>query len=167
MASRPLTASAQIWPFKRVALRALAYGTSEFAHQPKLRFVPEPTQLLVKPFDPTVKTGIIKAIEIADLGLNPMADGNVIRITVPAPSAERRQQLVAQVKKMAEDTKVALRNERRDANKQIDALVKDKSQQVSEDQGRDAKAEVDELTRKHTESVDALCAKKSSEVEEI
>src|SRR5436190_17095438 len=77
--------------------------------------VPEPNQLLVKPFDPASKNDIIKAIEKADLGLNPMSEGQTIRISVPAPSAERRQQLVGQVKKMAEASKNATRNERRDA----------------------------------------------------
>src|SRR5688500_1907144 len=96
--------------------------------------VPEPNQLLVKPFDPSVKTDIIKAIEKADLGLNPMSEGAQIRINVPAPSAERRQQLVGQVKKMGEDTKVAVRNERRDAIKHVEMLVKDKSARLSEDQ---------------------------------
>src|SRR5688572_416231 len=110
--------------------------------------VPEPNQLLVKPFDPSSKNDIIKAIEKADLGLNPMSDGTTVRINVPAPSAERRQQLVGQVKKMAEDTKVAIRNERRDANKHIDTLVKDKAARISEDQGKNAKAQVEEMTKK-------------------
>ena len=65
----------------------------------------------------------MKAIESADLGLNPMSDGNVIRINVPPPSQERRRQLVGQVRKMAEDTRVAVRNERPDANKKIDQLA--------------------------------------------
>ncbi|UCD76797.1 MAG: ribosome recycling factor [Phycisphaerales bacterium] len=129
--------------------------------------VPEPTQLLVKPFDPMSKSGIVKAIEIADLGLNPMVDGEVIRINVPPPSGERRQQLVVQVRKMAEDAKVSVRNERREANKHVDQTVKDKSTPVSEDQGHDAKDEIDELTRKHIESIDAHCDKKVSEIEEV
>ncbi len=128
--------------------------------------VPEPTQLLVKPFDPTSKSSIIKGLEIADLGLNPMADGEAIRINVPALSGERRQQLVSQVKKMAEDARVAVRNERRDANKHVDQLVKDKSSSVSEDQGRDTKQDIDELTKKHIATIDEHCAKKVSEIEE-
>ncbi len=126
--------------------------------------VPEPTQLLVKPFDPSSKNEIIKALEVADLGLNPQAEGSQIRINVPAPSNERRKQLVGQVKKMAEDARVAIRNERRDANKLIDTAVKDKSLHISEDQGKDAKSQVDELTKKHIASIDASCDKKSTEV---
>lgn len=128
--------------------------------------VPEPTQLLVRPFDPSSKGEIVKAIETADLGLNPMADENAIRINVPAPSAERRRQLVGQVKKMAEEAKIAIRNERRDANKLIDQIVKDKSNHVSEDLGHDAKGEIDAMTKKHVDRVDAICAKKSKEIEE-
>lgn len=129
--------------------------------------VPEPNQLMVKPFDPSSKNDIIKAIEKADLGLNPMPEGNAIRISVPAPSAERRQQLVAQVKKMAEDAKVAVRNERRDANKHIDQLVKDKAQHLSEDQGKTAKAQIEDMTKKHIDQLDAMSAKKATEITEV
>jgi ribosome recycling factor len=129
--------------------------------------VPEPNQLLVKPFDPSSKNEIIKAIERADLGLNPMSEGTSIRINVPAPSAERRQQIVGQIKKMAEDTKVAVRNERRDAIKHIDSLVKDKSVHLSEDEAKRRKDEIESMTKKHIEQVDQMCAKKSAEVVQV
>jgi len=129
--------------------------------------VTEPTQLLVKPFDPSIKTEIIKAIERADLGLNPQAEGNQIRISVPAPSRERRLQLVNQVKKTAEDSKVAIRNERRDAIKHIDTMAKDKSAHVSEDEAKRRKEEIESLTKKHIETIEAMCAKKSAEVQEV
>ncbi len=129
--------------------------------------VPEPTQLLVKPFDPSVKHEIVKVLESSDLGFNPQVDGQTIRIAVPPPSAERRKQLVGQVKKMAEDAKVALRNERRDAMKLIDQLVKDKDTQVSEDQGHDAKDQVEKLTKKHIEMIEGLIEKKVAEVMEV
>lgn len=129
--------------------------------------VPEPTQLLVKPFDPTVKNEIIKAIETADLGLNPMAEGTSIRINVPAPSQERRKQLVGQVRKMAEEARISIRNERRDGNKHLDQLVKDKSNGVSEDQGKAAKAKIDDLTKEHIGIVDTHCDKKAAEIEEV
>ena len=129
--------------------------------------VPEPTMLLVKPFDPGAKAEIIKAIETADLGLNPSADGPSIRISVPSPSAERRKQLVGQVKKLAEDARVAVRNERRDANKHIDQLVKDKTNDVSEDAGKGAKHDVEENTKKHVARIDEVCKKKVTEVEDI
>jgi ribosome recycling factor len=126
--------------------------------------VPEPTQILIKPFDPTSKNEIIKAIEKADLGLNPMSEGAQIRINVPAPSAERRQQLVGQVKKMGEDAKVAIRNERRDAIKHIDTLIKDKNAHLSEDQGKQSKFQVEEFTKKHIEQIEQMASKKSAEV---
>ena len=129
--------------------------------------VPEPTMLLVKPFDPGAKAEIIKAIETADLGLNPSADGPSIRISVPSPSDERRKQLVGQVKKMAEDARVAVRSERRDANKHIDQLVKDKTNDVSEDAGKGAKHDVEEHTKKHVARIDEVCKKKVTEVEDV
>lgn len=129
--------------------------------------VPEPTQLLVKPFDPGAKSAIIKAIESADLGLNPQAEGNQIRIAVPAPSQERRQQLVHQLRKLAEDARIAIRNERRDAMKHIDKLVKDKENSFSEDDGKAFKEEIEDLTKQHTEKIDQLADNKAKEVEDV
>ncbi len=127
--------------------------------------VPEPTLLLVKPFDPTSVAAIVRALETADLGLNPQSERNAIRINVPAPSAQRRQQLATQVKKMAEDARVTTRNERRDANKLVDQIAKDKSSHLSEDGAKDAKDEVEKLTKKHIELIDQVCAKKVDEIE--
>jgi ribosome recycling factor len=143
------------------------YGSSTDLKALAAISVPEPNQLLVKPFDPSSKQDIIKAIEKADLGLNPMSEGQAIRISVPAPSAERRQQLVSQVKKMAEDTKVAVRNERRDAIKHIDGMIKDKSQNLSEDIGKRHKDEIEAMTKKHVEQIDQMCTKKSTEITEV
>jgi ribosome recycling factor len=128
--------------------------------------VPEPTLLLVKPFDPSSASGIVKALETADLGLNPQSDGQSIRIAVPPPSAERRKQLMAQVRKMAEEARVAVRNERREANRHIDQLVKDKTSHLSEDNAKDAKDEVEKLTKEHITKVDERCEKKVAEIEE-
>ena len=127
--------------------------------------VPEPTQLMVKPFDPSTKNEIIKAIEKADLGLNPMSEGNAIRINVPAPSAERRQQLVNQIKRMGEESKVAIRNERRDAIKHVDGQVKEKV--VSEDQGKSAKSQIEDMTKKHIDQIDQMASRKSAEVTQV
>lgn len=142
------------------------YGNHTDLRELAVVSVPEATQLLIKPFDPAAKNEIIKAIESADLGLNPMAEGNQIRINVPSPSNERRKQLVAQVKKMAEDARIAVRNERRDANKQIDSLVKDKSNALSEDDGKKAKSDVDDLTKKHIDQIDEMYTRKATEIEE-
>ena len=129
--------------------------------------VAEATQLLVKPFYPGAKHDIVRAIETSGLGLNPMVEGSAIRINVPAPSADRRKQLVTQVKKLAEESKVAVRNERRDANKSIDAAVADKKNPIPEDSATSAKEEVDKLTKKYCDQLDATAAKKVTEIEEI
>ncbi|MFZ9880439.1 MAG: ribosome recycling factor [Phycisphaerales bacterium] len=129
--------------------------------------VSEATQLVVKPFDPSSKHDIVRAIETAGLGLNPMVDGTAIRINVPAPSADRRKQLMTQVKKLAEESKVAVRNERRDGNKAIDAAVADKKNAIPEDAAKAAKEEIDELTTKVLDELDALATKKCAEIEEI
>ena len=129
--------------------------------------VSEATQLVVKPYDPSSKSDIIKALESAELGLNPQAEGDIIRINIPAPSAERRAQLVNQVKKMAEESRIAIRNERRDANKHIDVLVKDKTNAVSEDDGKHGKDDVESMTKKHISKIDDMTSAKSTEVETI
>lgn len=143
------------------------YGTPTDIKNLAAVSVPEPTQILIKPFDPSSKNEIIKAIEKADLGLNPMSEGAAIRINVPAPSAERRQQLVGQVKKMGEDTKVSIRNERRDAIKHIDMAVKDKSVNLSEDDAKRRKDEIEQMTKKHIEQIDQMANKKSAEVMQV
>jgi ribosome recycling factor len=129
--------------------------------------VAEATQLLVKPFDPGAKSEIIKAIEKSGLGLNPMSEGNAIRINVPAPSADRRKQLAVQVKKLAEESKITIRNERRDANKAVDALAADKKAGVTEDMAKSAKEDIDDFTKKHTAKLDELADKKVAEIEEV
>jgi ribosome recycling factor len=129
--------------------------------------VPEPTQLLVKPFDPTTKNPIAKALELAELGLNPQVEGESVRIHLPAPSAQRRKQLSTQVKKLAEDTKVSVRNERREAIKQIDTMAKDKTTSFSEDDGKIARANIDDLTKKIASQIETLCVKKAEEVESL
>lgn len=129
--------------------------------------VAEATQLLVKPFDPGAKNEIIKAIEKSGLGLNPMSEGNAIRINVPAPSADRRKQLAVQVKKLAEESKITIRNERRDANKAVDALAADKKAGVTEDMAKGAKEDIDDFTKKHTAKLDELADKKVAEIEEV
>jgi ribosome recycling factor len=96
-----------------------------------------------------------------------MADGNIIRINVPAPSSERRKQLVLQVKKLAEESKVAVRNERREANKAIDAAVADKKNPIPEDSAKSAKEDIDEMTKKFCDALDVVAVKKCTEIEAI
>lgn len=129
--------------------------------------VPEPTQILIKPFDPASVQEIKKAIEAANLGLNPMVEAKQIRVNIPALSKERRQQLVTQAKKMGEDAKVAVRNVRRDANKHADQLEKDKSAHLSEDQIADLRDKIQDMLKKHETEIDKAVEAKSKEVMEV
>jgi len=143
------------------------YGSSTDLRELAAISVPEATQLLVKPFDPGSKSEIVKAIEKSGLGLNPQVEGSAIRINVPPPSADRRRQLATQVKKLAEDAKIAIRNERRDANKLIEKLAADRAAGVSEDEAKRAKTRIDDLTKSSTDSVDEMSTKKIAEIEEV
>jgi len=127
--------------------------------------VPDPGTLLVKPFDPGTLKDIEKALATSDLGFNPMNDGKSIRLPIPPLSGERRQQLVQQVKKVAEQQKVSVRNARRDANKSADASEKAKT--LSEDETKDLKDRVQKLTKKHEDEVEALVAAKAEEIQEL
>lgn len=129
--------------------------------------VPEPTQLLIKPFDAGALGEIRKAIENAGLGLNPQVDGKAIRVNVPPLSGERRKQLVAHVKKVGEEQKVVLRNARRDANKHADALLKAKDAHVPEDAIASLKDEIQEMLKKYEAKIDQMIETKSKEVLEV
>ncbi len=143
------------------------YGSSTDLRELAGITVADATTLVVKPFDPGSKSEIVKAIESAGIGVRAVAEGSAIRVSVPAPSADRRKQLATQVRKMSEDSKVVVRNERRDANKAVDALLADKKSGVTEDQAKRAKESIDELTKQFTTKLDELAAKKIAEIEEI
>lgn len=128
---------------------------------------PEPTQILLKPFDPSSISAISKAIQSADLGLNPQSDGKTIRINIPPLSGDRRKQLVAKIKEMGEGAKVAIRNARRDANKHLDQAEKEHIEGMSEDALKGFKDDVLELTHKYEKEVDDLVAGKTTEVMEV
>lgn len=125
---------------------------------------PEPTQLLVKPFDPSAVGAIRQAIESAGLGLNPQVEDKQIRINIPALSSERRQQLVSQAKRVGEEQKVVMRNARRDANKHADALLKSTSVKISEDEVKALHDEIQELLKKYEAKVEEMVAAKTAEI---
>jgi ribosome recycling factor len=127
--------------------------------------VPEPTQLLIKPFDAGSVAEIKKAIEAAGLGLNPMPEGKQLRINLPPLSGDRRKQLVGHCKKMAEEAKVQLRNARRDGNKHADGLKA--GNHIPEDELEQLKNEVQELLKKYEGEADKLTADKSKEIETV
>ena len=138
------------------------YGASTDLKSLALISVPEPTQLLIKPFDAGSISEIKKAIESAGLGLNPMPEGKQIRINVPPLSGDRRQQLVAKVKKLGEEARVVLRNARRDGNKHADALKA--AGHTAEDEINTLKEEIQELLKKYEGEVDKKLDEKTKEI---
>ncbi|MEZ6132878.1 MAG: ribosome recycling factor [Planctomycetaceae bacterium] len=124
--------------------------------------VPEPQQILIRPFDVTTLDEIAKAIQNSDLGMAPNNDGRVIRLNVPPLSTERRTQLVHRVKELAEEARVSIRNIRRDANKHADQAEKDKT--MTEDDRDQTKEKVQTLTRKYEGTVNSAAEAKEKEV---
>ena len=143
------------------------YGSMSDLRSVALVTVPEPAQILVKPFDPSTLQAIIKGLQAAGLGLNPVAEGKQIRLNLPALSGENRNKLVGSIKAMGEQAKVAVRNTRRDANKQIDAAAKDKSLALSEDVVEDAKGDIQELVKKYEQQAEEMLVAKSKEIQSL
>lgn len=144
-----------------------AYGAESDLRSLAAISVPEPTQILIKPFDPGTVKDIARGIEAAGLGLNPNVDGKQIRLNIPPLSGERRKELVTSVKHMGEQAKITIRNARRDANKHIDQLAKDKDAHVPEDDVKATKDEVQGLTKTFEGHVDSAVDEKSKEVMEV
>jgi ribosome recycling factor len=143
------------------------YGAQTELRQLARITIPEPTQILIKPFDASCVKDIGKAIEAAGLGLNPVVEAKQIRLSLPALSGDRRMQLMASVKQMGEQAKISIRNARRDGNKHVDQAAKDKSLHLSEDNVDDAKDEIQKLLKTYESNVDVLVAAKSKEVQEV
>ena len=145
-------------------IRVDYYGAPTELRQLATIAVPEPDMIVVKPFDPGSAKDIEKAIQASELGITPSSDGRVIRLPVPTLSGERRQQLAGQLKRMAEETRVVVRNIRRDANK---AAEKEKNEKIlTEDDLKECKDEVQKLTDDFGKKIDVLLADKTKEVTE-
>ncbi|NQU20474.1 MAG: ribosome recycling factor [Candidatus Nealsonbacteria bacterium] len=127
------------------SLKVEIYGSLTPIKQLATVGAPEPTQIVIRPYDPGTIKEIEKAIQTAELGLNPQSDGRLIRINIPPLSGEVRRRMVGRVHELSEETKVAIRNIRRDGNKAAEAGEKAKT--LSEDQRDDAKQEIQELTK--------------------
>jgi len=123
---------------------------------------PEPQQIVIRPFDATALSAIAKAIQASDVGLAPNSDGRLIRLNVPPLSTERRKQLVSRVKEFAEESRISIRNIRRDANKHADQSEKDKV--FSEDDCKSCKEQTQELTKKYEAKVNTLSGSKENEI---
>lgn len=141
------------------------YGTPTSVNQIANVTVPEPRIIMIKPYDKASMKDIEKAIQKSDLGLTPNSDGQVIRLTIPQPTQERRKEIVKVVSKKAEESKVAMRNIRRDANDAIKKLEKDK--QITEDDRKNAETKVQKLLDKYIKLVDDTKAAKEKEVMEV
>jgi len=140
------------------------YGSSTDLKAIAAISVPEPTQLLIKPFDATALPAIKTAIEKSALGVNPMVEGKAIRLNMPAMSADRRQKEAGRIKKMGEEAKVVLRNNRRDANKHADALSKAAGSHVPEDELDTLKEEIQALLKKYEDDLDKRVEEKTKEI---
>ncbi|MGH9085136.1 MAG: ribosome recycling factor [Acidimicrobiales bacterium] len=127
--------------------------------------VPEARMLVISPYDKSSLGAIEKAIQHSDLGLNPSNDGQVIRLTFPQLTADRRKELVRVVKGMAEDGRVAIRNVRRGARHELDALAKDN--EATEDDVTRAEKELDKLTHTHEAEIDKALEQKEQELLEV
>ena len=127
--------------------------------------VPEARTLVVKPHDRGSMGAIEKAIRESDLGLQPSNDGTVIRLSFPALTEERRREYVKVVKNMAEEGRVAVRNVRRDARKQLETA--EKNSEISKDELERAEKELDKLTQEHIENIDKALARKEQELLEV
>lgn len=146
------------------SLRVIAYGSPTPIKQLATIGAPEPTQIVIRPFDPGTLKDIEKAIQASDLGFNPINDGKLIRINVPPLSTEVRRKLVVRIKELSEEAKVAIRNVRRDGNKVADQEQKDKI--LTEDERDQVKEEIQELTRIYENQVTDLAKAKEAEVME-
>ena len=144
------------------SLRVEAYGSPVPIKQIASVSAPEPQQLVIRPFDPGTIKDIEKGIIASDLGLAPQSDGKVIRLNIPPLSGEVRRKMVARTKELAEETKVAIRNIRRDANKAADDEQKAKS--LTEDERDQTKDEVQDLVKKFEDKANDLAKAKESEV---
>lgn len=146
-------------------VRVNYYGTPTPLNQVGTLTVPEPRLITVQPWEKQLIPEIEKAIFKADLGLNPSSDGQMIRIAIPPLTEDRRKEMVKQVRRMGEDTKVAVRNARRDANESLKKLEKDK--EISEDDLKRGEKEVQEVTDGFIKKVDEAVAHKEKEIMEI
>jgi ribosome recycling factor len=150
---------------EHIKIEVASYGSTMELRELATISVPDPSTLLVKPFDPGTLKDIEKGLQTAELGIAPQSDGKAIRLPIPPLSGERRQRLVQQVGKMAETQKIAIRNARRDSNKAADAAEKDKT--LSEDQVKALKDRVQKVTKKYEDEIESILAAKTKEIEEV
>ena len=146
-------------------LRVEYYGTPTPLNQVATLGVPDPSMITVQPWDPSVLGAIEKVIRSADLGLNPVNDGKILKVPIPPLTEERRKELVKHLHKAMENHRTAVRNIRRDSNEELKRLLKDKK--ISEDDERRGLDEVQKLTDDFTEKLESQAKGKEREIMEI
>lgn len=144
------------------SLRVEVYGSPVPIKQLASVGTPEPAQILIRPYDTSTIKEIEKAIVASGLGFNPQSDGKLIRINVPPLSTDVRKKMVARIKELAEEARVAIRNIRRDGNKALDQAEKDK--RISEDDRNAAKEKIQDLTRQYEDRVNSMASARETDV---
>jgi ribosome recycling factor len=147
------------------AIRVDYHGTPMPVNQLGTVAVPEATLLVISPWDPSVVPLIDKAIRTSDLGLNPTNDGKVVRVPMPAPTEERRKEIVKHLHKVLENHRTAIRNIRRDVKETIDKLEKEKK--ISQDEQKRALDEMEKISHSETKKIEDLSAAKEREILEL
>jgi len=142
-----------------------AYGAQLPLNQVATVHAPEPQLITVQPYDPSQLGAIEKAIRSGELGLNPMNDGKIIRVPIPALTEERRKEMVKHLHKVLEDHRTAVRNIRRDGNDAIKKALKDKK--ITEDEEKRSMDEIQKLTDDEIKKMEEMCKAKEKEVMEI
>jgi ribosome recycling factor len=143
-------------------IRVDYYGTPTAINQMASVAVPDARTITIQPWEANQLGAIEKAIMKSDLGLTPVNDGKLIRLTMPTPTEERRKQLAKNVGKIAEEGRVAIRNVRREANDKLKAMARDK--RVSEDEERRGHDQIQKTTDRYVAKVDELLKKKEQEI---
>ena len=141
------------------------YGSPTPLQQLASFAVPDARTILITPYDKTALRDIERALSDSEVGANPSNDGNVIRITIPELTSERRKEYVKIVKSKGEDAKVSIRNIRRKAKETLDKLVKDG--EAGEDEGARGEKELDAMTKSHVDGIDDLLKRKEAELLEV
>jgi ribosome recycling factor len=159
------TGRASVGLVDQLKVEVESYGTTMTLRELANIGVTEGNTIVIKAFDPSTLKDIERAIEKSELGINPQNDGRMIRLPVPPLSTERRSQLAAHVKQLAEQRKVAVRNARRDANKALGAA--EKAKELTEDDVESGEKQVQELTDQYCKQIDKLLDEKAKEIMEI
>lgn len=144
------------------SVRVDAYGSKMPLNQLASVSTPEPSMLVVQPFDKSLLQEIERGIQSADLGLNPANDGNIIRVPIPPLNEERRKEFVKLLHKMAEEGRISIRHARRTVREEIQQLVKD--HEIGEDEGRRREDGLEKVTQEYSDKIDELLKKKEEEV---